>query len=120
LPFGKKLKNAKWNLSLTTLDLDKIKRIRNATNAHFNIICSMLQVDALRTHFLESRKVKNVSHLPKWIWVPFPTGWPGHPAMTNEGGEDTMTNHLYEIELLEHNGLQETCNSSHVPHEISF
>jgi hypothetical protein len=94
LPFGKKLKNAKWNLSLTNLDLNKIKRIRNATKAPFNIICSMLQVDALRTFFLESKRVENVSRLPKWTWVLFPTALPSHPAMTNRGGGHTMTNHL--------------------------
>jgi hypothetical protein len=99
LPLGEKLKDAKWNLSLTTLDLDKIKRIRNVTKAHFNIICSM------RTYFLESKRVENVSYLPRWTWVFFPVGLPGHPAMTNGGGGEAMTNHMYECNLSEHNSL---------------
>jgi hypothetical protein len=77
-------------ISLTMLDLSKVKRIRQATNAHFNTILAMLQVEALRRFFLTTGRISQFSELPKWTWVPSPAGWPGHPAMT-EGG---MTNHL--------------------------
>jgi hypothetical protein len=75
-------------LSLTTLDLNKIQRIRKAANVHFNVIYGILQVEALRRYFIESGKISDSSELTKWIWVPFLTGWPSHPAMTTGG----MTN----------------------------
>jgi hypothetical protein len=90
LPVDSKSKSARWNLSLTTLDLNKVKRIREKTKAHFNVICAMLQVGALRRFFVETGRVSDASKLPKWLWVPFSTGWPGHLAMTKGG----MTNHL--------------------------
>jgi len=102
LPWGdKKRKELGIFISFTTLDLEKVKAVRRLAKCHFNTILGVIQGLSLKKFLLAKLKEASLddenmnnehSHLelPEYTFLPAPTGWPMHPAMT----KGTMGNHL--------------------------
>jgi hypothetical protein len=78
-----------WNISFTTLSLEKVKIVRRLAKCHFNTVLMSIELGALRKHCLKYCK-EDENLLPKNAWIPSATAWPGHPAMIRGG----MCNHL--------------------------
>jgi len=75
--------DSQWFISLATLDLGDIKKLRRKTSSHFVVLLMSLMVGALRRKLLET---KEESEIPDFIWTANSLPWPNHP-------QNSLVNH---------------------------